>query len=1235
MFYKGILRKTTLFIFVCLLLIIGTSFHDVANTDAQRWAYTYALGTNEKTHLYPGKVKTADWSNSHEALQQRMSEESTYQNFSAKSSAYIPLPAIVIKGSTVPLKSAPVTTPVSDSSADGADLNPIEDNLLTEEEIPFETVDMTTVEVKEEEVVPIEIEVPAVEAVPEVPREVIEEVSVLNKEIESFVYLPKAFPLVQLILETPIVENISAVEDIVDVFVEPEVVKEVVEEAVVVKDTIEIVEVLEMDVSEANMMEEEVVENESEILAEIVTEVIEVEVQDSTDTEVASFESHSLIGEQGASVISSVEELPKVEVDLPVTLPASDTEVHEMIFEDFSASAKEPGQNINSMQLRLSLAGKLSRDHEGKYPWIEIVYETGDLSIVAGSLILDDELSNALNGSFYMFALPIDTTMEEVSEAKVILRYHGTIDALDGLYIDSVWIEVDSTLITKDDLVNRGKSDQFKSLRRPEISSLVSEKTNFTRDELPLFNLRYEPQRNIAARMMREMLGKQLVEVDEVLFKHHGLGLSSVEPEVHVTAEGNITLNIPESERDKLRPGVYEVEVVMEEGGKVYTDTFDFQWGILTINPDKTEYLLGETSNISIGALTPNGNTVCKTNLQLYVTDPGGFVEVVDVKESGLCDGNNVIDVSDFSALYKTNQIGEHQFYLERLDDEGDILGFTTDTFLVVESQPVSIQRVGPTRIYPPAVYPMKLTVESRDGFEGVLVEKVPSSFEVFDTSADIIQMSDRQELRFDISLLAGESVTVDYSFDAPNISPYLFTLGEAHLESGTSLATDSLVITKVASSSVPEVITTSTSSVTLPTEPSKVIYDVVSPTEVVKEQVIPMVAEAIEEISSFDEATTTLDEITLPAKNASTTELELPVDNFDLPIETIVSEESTSSDDVLDAVEVISTPVEVIESSVTDMEDTLVLPVDEEEVQNDEVIDEGPVTEEENTDTEVLGLVSELRPLVALNSETNIVFAEHRKWQIASDAVGNMIMFWDDNAAIPAGWTCRSCGSGTFFDKFAMGSSTYNTTGGATTHTHTALASVSNTASGAIVETRSGSTVSTNDHAHTFTPAISAVSNLPSYRVLRVIEYTDATGEPTDIPLGAIGIFDATVPAGWTQYSAQDGYYIYGGDTSGDTGGSNSHDHAVTGTFGGATGDVGRRGGSPSANAINTGHTHTVTASSTSAAKEPPYVEVIMGQLDSTSTPPVGMIKCGPRMFRLDGLTFLQTPQTHLVIAL
>jgi len=233
-------------------------------------------------------------------------------------------------------------------------------------------------------------------------------------------------------------------------------------------------------------------------------------------------------------------------------------------------------------------------------------------------------------------------------------------------------------------------------------------------------------------------------------------------------------------------------------------------------------------------------------------------------------------------------------------------------------------------------------------------------------------------------------------------------------------------------------------------------------------------------------------------------------------------------------------------------------------------------------------------------------VFEEVRQWQIAGDAVGNMLLFWDGGAA-PTGWTCVSCtGGDPFYQRFIRGDATYGATGGTATHTHTASGSVAATTTGS-TEARTGTTISSTTHGHTYTPIIGTASNLPPYRQLNVIRH-NTSGEPSSIPAGAIAIFDSATPTGWTRYSAQDGRYPYGENTAGSTGGSSTHSHTITGNTSTATGTTeGNRNNSTTG--ADAAHVHAVSANSSSVSHEPPYIETILGQKNSTGVAPDNMI--------------------------
>jgi hypothetical protein len=111
------------------------------------------------------------------------------------------------------------------------------------------------------------------------------------------------------------------------------------------------------------------------------------------------------------------------------------------------------------------------------------------------------------------------------------------------------------------------------------------------------------------------------------------------------------------------------------------------------------------------------------------------------------------------------------------------------------------------------------------------------------------------------------------------------------------------------------------------------------------------------------------------------------------------------------------------------------------------------------------------------------------------------------------------------FYQRFVVGSSTAGTNGGSATHSHSATGAVAASAGTQGVDTNNQATPRVN-HTHTYTPTISSDSNLPPYRNLVLIQNNSA-GEPASVPAGAIAFFDATVPAGWTRYSAQDGSFV------------------------------------------------------------------------------------------------------------
>jgi len=218
-----------------------------------------------------------------------------------------------------------------------------------------------------------------------------------------------------------------------------------------------------------------------------------------------------------------------------------------------------------------------------------------------------------------------------------------------------------------------------------------------------------------------------------------------------------------------------------------------------------------------------------------------------------------------------------------------------------------------------------------------------------------------------------------------------------------------------------------------------------------------------------------------------------------------------------------------------------------------------------------------------------------------------NMILFWDGAGTAPSGWSFLSDSGGAFYQRLPRGAATYGGTGGTDTHSHT-VSLVSLGAPATTAAKGGGTNVSISTHTHTLASgSTDAVSNLPSYRNLRVIT---STGMPTTIPMGAIAIFDTTAPSGWTRYSFQDDYFVRGEATAGGTGGSNDHTHNVTISLAAASGNLGVANRGTTALVAKNNHTHgTNSGPSASGDNRPPYITVILAKTDSDTAIPAGMI--------------------------
>lgn len=804
--------KILVFIFVCL---VGYSGYSASAKISKQPTFTH-----QTTNIFPGHVTGNGWDNTNSLYSQDVSENAMFGDFNTAGSAYIgsnPSSGSVIVGARP--ESGEEMTPDVDNSYNGSSggggggssAPDVEQSVDSEQPVP-ET---------EEEVVD---EIPSTPSEEPVESELVPELEVLLEDdsiepestIEPIQEEDSVAPAEEPADAEVVSEEVPEVEPEVEVAPEPEVVSEPEPEIVSEPDpdpepvasATDPFKIASQIFAFAMAVVENITSPESSEV-ETVVEALPAEVL----VEAPVLESIVSPDVEDSAVSTDTSFSPETQVESS----CGSCKTHTIEFEDFGIPPLSGRQTISNLQLRFSMAAKLSdaaqQALEDKNHQINIEYSFDDTWHSSGDVYIDDEISNAINGGYFLYGLPTIRNTNKLKDLKVRFVYYGDETLLDAMYLDSLWVEMDTESLYREkfnetEFMNRVDQESIKNLLNPEFHTLLSNKLDFARGELPIFALRYNSQRNVVARAFSSFLATEPAAVREVKFKHEFLGDVNFEPAINMTTDGLWTIQLTDADKKKLRPGRYSMEIEVEENGSVYVDTIEFQWGLLTINPLQATYALGDTAEIHMGALEPSGDTLCEADLRLYIIDPDGFMEQSTVSQSGECFGNNVIDVPDYYAFYDPLITGEHELYLESLADNGDVLAHTNTTFWVDATPAYVIERSGPTRIYPLAEYPVELHVSAADNsFDGVLIEKVPKGFIITDTTADIDEKADYIELTWDVSVAASSTEFVSYTFDAPDISPYLYELGPAELVQDI-LVTDT--ITSVITSS-----TSATSTVT------------------------------------------------------------------------------------------------------------------------------------------------------------------------------------------------------------------------------------------------------------------------------------------------------------------------------------------------------------------------------------------------------------------------------------
>jgi len=215
-----------------------------------------------------------------------------------------------------------------------------------------------------------------------------------------------------------------------------------------------------------------------------------------------------------------------------------------------------------------------------------------------------------------------------------------------------------------------------------------------------------------------------------------------------------------------------------------------FPNGVLAVNTNKSFYTINEEVEIGVASLKPDGNTLCKSNLEIKIKQPDNTEVILSTNDGGIersntCDeSNNVTNNPDYFSIFYPAQEGKYTITLVNKDNENK----QETEFEVISNPQFNIERKGATRINPFATdhYPMILKVTSEKDFSGKVIESIPSSFDiVWNGENSINENENEKNITWDVNLKAGETIELVYEYKAPKISPDFVSIGKAQIIQG------------------------------------------------------------------------------------------------------------------------------------------------------------------------------------------------------------------------------------------------------------------------------------------------------------------------------------------------------------------------------------------------------------------------------------------------------------------
>ena len=471
----------------------------------------------------------------------------------------------------------------------------------------------------------------------------------------------------------------------------------------------------------------------------------------------------------------------------------------------FDTDGTMDGTAIKNIQLRFSMAATKPAREADEANLLTVSYSSAGAEWQTLEQIdLNTERSNALNNGYFLAALPNVDTFSDLKDLEVRFTYNASSPGSgQTVYIEAVWLEASyAAPLTSDELADQMRQQVIEKYYRS--------------DQNPTFvftNL--EDKKNFFQKIFAWFSGEKR-EVSAKITNPRG-----EESNEGVVIDGE-NVKIGNIDNWKFRPGRYKVEITVKDGNKENVEIQEFEWGVLTVNSDKSLYKTGDTANINLGVLNEYGHTVCDADVILSVTDPDGDKSYPEVLPSDDCGLDNITETPDYSASYEVAKQGTYKIEVIASTETGTLE--ITDAFDGMDSVDFGVQRIGPTRINPAAIYTMRFKVTAGKDFSGKMTEFIPADFDIYevsgsdgatttaeiadspvaadtfdggatttdeisDSSGAVVQTADNDPatievtdavkmISWNVEMKTGQTYDFSYTFKAPALSPYIFLMG-------------------------------------------------------------------------------------------------------------------------------------------------------------------------------------------------------------------------------------------------------------------------------------------------------------------------------------------------------------------------------------------------------------------------------------------------------------------------